>query len=337
MSIRVGIVGGTGYGGREVIRLVLAHPEAELCAVASTSSPGVSLSEILPAFAGTTDIVCSELDDTFGADCDVIFLCVPGKESMSIGASLIQKGKRVIDIGPDFRLKSPDAFKSAYGVDHQSPELLGKAVYGLVSQNREGLKDAQLVAVPGCYPISVLTPLVPLCGAPISDVPIVVDSISGTSGAGKGLSEALHFSEMNENVWAYKVGAHQHVSEMEQQLNNNFILQFTPHVGPYSRGILSTITVRPSETIDLNHAYSRYKQEPFIRVLGEGSLPELKNVRASNFCDVGWVADARTGNVVIVSAIDNLVGGTAGMAVQCMNVMFGIDETAGLLAGGMTP
>ncbi len=336
MAIQVGIIGGTGYGGREVIRLLAEHPDAELCAVASTSAAGTPLGEVLPSLAGTTDIVCEAIDPkALAASCDVVFLCVPSKESMNLAKPLLDAGLRVIDIGPDFRLNDPNSFKSAYGVDHTAPDLLKDAVYGLVPQSRDALPKANLVAVPGCYPISALVPLWPLVGAPLSDVPIVIDSISGTSGAGKGLSEALHFSEMNENVWAYKVGTHQHVPEMEQQLGIQYTLQFTPHVGPYTRGILTTITIRPSEEFDIAACYEGYDKEPFIRVLGEGNLPQLKNVRGASFCDFGWVNDKRTGNIVIVSAIDNLVGGTAGMAVQCMNLMYGIDERAGLHAGGM--
>jgi N-acetyl-gamma-glutamyl-phosphate reductase len=168
-------------------------------------------------------------------------------------------------------------------------------------------------------------------------VPVVVDTISGLSGAGRSLHEAFHFPEMNENVKAYKVGAHQHTPEIEQELLGNFTVQFTPHVGPYTRGILSTITIRPENAVDYGAAYRCYAKEPFVRVLGENRLAEVKYVRGSNFCDFGWTTDQRTGNTIIVSAVDNLFGGTAGMAVQCMNVMFGLEETAGLTFAGMVP
>jgi N-acetyl-gamma-glutamyl-phosphate reductase len=245
-------------------------------------------------------------------------------------------GARVIDIGPDFRLKDTGAFKAYYKLDHAAPELLAESVYGLPPFYRDALRDAKLVAVPGCYPIGALLPIRPLLDAARPDVPIVIDAISGVSGAGKSLKESFHFSEMNENVWAYRVGDHQHIPEIEQELGHKAMVQFTPHVGPYTRGILSTITIRPAAAVDVAACYERYASEPFVRVLGEGVLPELKHVRASNFCDIGWVADARTGNLVVVSAIDNLAGGTAGMAVQCMNLMFGVDETAGLAQGAMS-
>jgi N-acetyl-gamma-glutamyl-phosphate reductase len=336
--IRVGIVGGTGYGGREIVRLLALHPEAELAAVASTSAAGTALGDVLPGLAKTGDVVCQAFDAPALADqCDVVFVAAPSVEALAPVAALREVGVRVIDIGPDFRLKDPALYKKYYKADHSATTLLDEAVYGLVPHNREAIAEASLVAVPGCYPISVLMPLRPLLRAPLAEGAIVADSISGTSGAGKSLSEALHFSEMNENVWAYKVGVHQHVPEMEQHLENKMMIQFTPHVGPYTRGILSTLTIRLKGSFDVAQCYDAYEAEPFVRVLGEGNLPQVKHVRASNFCDFGWVYDDRTSNLVVVSAIDNLVGGTAGMAVQCMNLMFGIDETSGLLSGGMTP
>lgn len=335
--VQAGIVG-TGYGGREVLRLLALHPEAEVAAVSSTSAAGKPLGDALPSLRGVYDITCDPFDAKALSDkCDVVFIAVPGTESMSFAKELREAGGRVIDVGPDFRLNDAEIFQSYYKTGHTAPELLEESVYGLCCQNRAQLTDANLVAVPGCYPISVITPLLPLADAPLSDIPIVIDSVSGVSGAGKSLRESFHFSEMNENLWAYKIAVHQHVPEMEQALGYKHILQFTPHVGPYTRGILSTITVRPSGKLDMAELYEAYSDEPFIRVLGAGNLPELRFVRGSNFCDLGWVEDERTGNIVIVSAIDNLVGGTAGMAVQCMNIMFGIDERAGLFTGGMAP
>lgn len=336
--IRVGIVGATGYGGRELIRLLGGHPGAELAAVASTSVAGKRLGEVLPAFGKCADLVFEPLDPTALAErCDVVFVGVPGKESMAPVAALRAAGCRVIDIGPDFRLKNPADWEQYYGLPHTAADLLGESVYGLVPWYRDALPGARLIAVPGCYPISILLPLRPLLDAPLSDVPVVVDSISGISGAGRTPSESLHFPEMNENVWAYKVTSHQHIPEIEQELGHRVLVQFTPHVGPYTRGILSTITLRPAEPFDPAPLYARYDGEPFVRVLPPGRWPEVKHVRGSNFCDIGWKWDARTGNLLIVSAIDNLVGGTAGMAIQCMNLAFGLDETSGLTWGGMAP
>lgn len=336
--IRAGIVGATGYGGRELLRLIASHPEIELTAVASTSVAGERLDAVLPAFRGIFDLSFEAFDEARLAEkCDVVFMAVPSKESMEPAAELRASGVRVIDIGPDFRLKSTQSFAKYYGAQHRAAHLLKEAVYGLVPWYRESLKDAGLVAVPGCYPISALIPLRPLLDGPLSDVPVVIDSVSGASGAGKGLAEGLHFAELNENLRAYKLGAHQHIPEMEQELQGKMVVQFTPHVAPITRGILTTITLRPTELFDPASYYECYAKEPFVRVLGEGGLPEVKHVRGSNFCDFGWVRDDRTGNLLIVSAVDNLNGGTAGMAIQCLNLMFGLEETTGLKYGGMTP
>jgi len=336
--IRAGIVGATGYGGRELLRLLGPHPGVKITALASTSVVGEHVGEVLPAFRKLLDLRFEAFDPKALAErCDVVFVGVPGRESMAPVAQLREAGVRVIDIGPDFRLKDTKAFATYYATEHTGAQLLPEAVYGLVPWYREEVRHARLVAVPGCYPISVLLPLRPLMDAPLAEVPVVVDAISGVSGAGKGLKEDFHFPEMNDNLKAYKVGMHQHIPEIEQELQFRTQVQFTPHVAPLTRGMLSTITVRLRETIDPWDYYARYAEEPFVRVLGQDVLAEVKHVRATNFCDFGWVMDKRTGNLIIVSAIDNLMGGTAGMAVQCMNLMFGLDESTGLSWGGMAP
>jgi N-acetyl-gamma-glutamyl-phosphate reductase len=336
--IRAGIVGATGYGGRELLRLFANHPEVRLTAAASTSVAGQRLDAVLPAFRGIYDLEFDSFDAAaLAAACDVVFIAVPSKESMEPVAELRAEGVRVIDIGPDFRLKRLKDFIAYYGTDHRAPHLVQEAVYGLPPWYREALKGASLVAVPGCYPISVILPLRPLLDAPLSETPIVIDAISGISGAGRAHNETYHFPEMNENLRAYKLAKHQHVPEIEQELQHRAMVQFSPHVAPLTRGILSTITVRPRELFDPAPYYACYGDEPFVRVLGAGQLAEVKHVRGSNFCDFGWVVDERTGNLIIVSAIDNLMGGTAGMAVQCMNLMFGLEETLGLRYGGMAP
>lgn len=336
--IKAGIVGATGYGGRELLRLLAAHPHVEVTALASTTASGERLDEVLPAFRKMFDLRFETFDaEALARQCDVVFVGVPGKASMEPVAALRAAGARVLDIGPDFRLKNLDDFAQYYKAEHTAAHLLPESVYGLVPWYRDALRDAQLVAVPGCYPISAILPLRPLLNAPLGDIPVVIDSISGISGAGRGLSEAFHYPEMNENLKAYKLGVHQHVPEIEQELLHRVTVQFTPHVAPLTRGILTTITLRPAADFDPAEYYAPYDAEPFVRVLGPGVLPEVKHVRGSNFCDFGWVMDKRTGNLVIVSAIDNLVGGTAGMAVQCLNLMFDLDETEGLRLGGMTP
>ncbi len=336
--IRVGIVGATGYGARELLRLLLAHPDAEVGAVTSESGAGQRLDELLPAFRGLIDLECRAFDAADLAErCDVVCISVPGAKSMAFGAALRKAGVRVVDLGPDFRLKDPALFAKYYKTEHTAPELLQEAVYGMIFQHREAIRTAQLVAVPGCYPLSAIAPLAPLLEHAIPTAPIVVDAISGISGAGRSLNDAFHFPEMNENLKAYKLAVHQHTPEIEQALDNRALVQFTAHVAPLTRGILTTITARLESIPSLRSVYACYEGEPFIRVLGEGVLPEAKYVRATNFCDFGWVKDDRTGNLIIVSAVDNLYGGTAGMAVQCLNLMFGLDECAGLVAGGMAP
>ena len=336
--IRVGIVGATGYGGRELIRLLAMHPETELVAAASTSVAGQRLADVLPAFRKLTDVVFETFDaEALAKQCDAVFIAVPGRESMPIGSELRKAGARVLDLGGDFRLKDQQAFAKFYKTEHTAAHLLDECVYGLASWYRDALKTAQLVSVPGCYPISVVLPLRPLLDHTKTEVPIVVDSISGISGAGRTPSEAYHFPEMNENLKAYKLGVHQHIPEIEQEIGHKAMVQFTPHVAPLTRGILSTITFRPAGPVDVAKALRCYDIEPFVRVLPEGELPEVRFVRGSNFCDIGWVMDERTGNLLIVSAIDNMMGGTAGMALQCLNIMFGLDETTGLTYGGMVP
>lgn len=335
--VRAGIVGATGYGGRELVRLLCAHPRARLVAAASTSAAGQPLTEVVPGFGKLTDVVLETFDAAaLAKKCDVVFIGAPGTESMPIAAALREAGARVIDIGPDFRLKDPAVWKATYKVEHSAPALLKEAVYGLVPANRAAIKKANLVAGPGCYPISALVPLQPLVPLAKPSVPVVIDSVSGVSGAGRGLKQHFHFPEMNENVWAYGLTNHRHVPEMEQELGGAVKVQFNPHVGPYTRGIVSTITIRPTADVDFDRCYARCADEPFVRVLGEGRFPDAAGVRATNFVDIGWIRDTRTGNVVIVSAVDNLMGGTAGMAIQCMNLMFGLDETDGLLYGGMS-
>jgi N-acetyl-gamma-glutamyl-phosphate reductase len=335
--IRVGLVGATGYGGRELLRLLINHSGAELVMATSTSAVGQSVAEVLPAFKGLTKVVFETFDPQVMAKaCDVVFIGVPGTKSMKTGAALRKAGVKVIDMGPDLRLDNLDDFKTYYKTDHTQPDAMKERVYGMVPAYREAIRDAQLIAVPGCYPLSVLVPLKPLVKAAKPEIPIIIDAISGISGAGRSLAQIFHFPEMNENVRAYKVGVHQHTPEMEQEIDHAAQVQFTPHIGPYTRGILSTITLRPTVDVDLDACFSIYNDEPFVRVLGEGVIPDLNQVHGTNFCDFGWVKDERTGNIVIVSAIDNLVGGTAGMAIQCMNLMFGLDETTGLCFGGMT-
>jgi N-acetyl-gamma-glutamyl-phosphate reductase len=331
------MVGAIGYGGREFMRLIMAHPEAELVAAVELEG-GKRLDEVLPAFRKLTDVVLETFDpDALAKKCDVVFIAVPGNQSMELGARLRAAGARVMDLGSDFRIKDPALYAQYYKSEMKYPELAQGAVYGLAPWYREQIRTAQLVAVPGCFPISIITPLRPVIDAAQPEVPAVINSVTGVSGGGRAPNEVFHFPNMNENIKAYKLAVHQHIPEVEQELGSRWQVQFTPHVAPLTRGILSTIVLRPSREIDLAELYRCYDDEPFVRVLGEGNIPDINHVRGSNFCDLGWVRDGRTGNVVIVSVIDNLVGGTAGMGVQCMNIAFGLDERTGLRIPGMAP
>lgn len=335
--IRVGVVG-TGYGAREMVRLLTLHPEAHVAAVASTSGAGRRLDEALPAFRKLVSLELETFDaKALAARCDAVVIGVPSGQSAPIAKALYDAGVRVLDLGGDLRLKDPDVCRRHYKGEPDTLHLLRESVYGLAPVYRDQLKSARLVCVPGCYPISAILPLRPLLDHSTTEVPIVIDSISGISGAGRSPSEQYHFPEMNENLKAYKLGVHQHTPEIEQELGGRALVQFTPHVAPLTRGMLTTITFRPSSPIDPAAAYARYDGEPFVRVYPPGQLPEAKYVRGSNFCDIGWYMDSRTGNLVVISAIDNMMGGTSGMAVQCMNIMFGLDERTGLNYAGIAP
>lgn len=335
--VRVGVVGAIGYAGREFIRLLSAHPQAQLvCAVELES--GKKLQELVPGFRKILDIELEPFDaKNIAKKCDVVFFALPAGKSMPLVAELYKEDVIVMDLGSDFRIKDPSAYAKFYKIEYTHPELVREAVYGLVPWYREEIKHAKIVAVPGCFPISAILPLRPLMEEANPEVPVVIDSISGVSGAGRGLTEVYHFPNMNENLRAYRIGNHQHVPEIEQEIGGKWKVQFTPHVAPLTRGILTTITLRPKKEIDPGYLYRCYDAEPFVRVLERGTYPEINYVRNSNFCDIGWTIDERTGNIVIISAIDNLVGGTAGMGIQCLNVRFGFPEDTGLKLPGMMP
>ena len=335
--VKVGMVGAIGYAGREFLRLMCMHPEAEIVAAVEVEG-GKRLDEVLPAFRKTTDVVLETFDaESLAKRCDVVFMALPGNVSMDLGKALRKAGARVMDLGSDFRIKDLAAFSKYYRKEHTCPELVAESVYGLVPWYRDSIRDAELVAVPGCFPISVILPLRPLLEAAAPEVPVVVNAITGVSGGGRNPNDVFHFPAMNENVKPYKLAIHQHTPEIEQEVLYGAQVQFTPHVAPLTRGIISTIVLRTSRPIDVAGLYACYENEPFVRVLPEGQIPDINHVRGSNFCDIGWCMDERTGNLLIVGAIDNLVGGTAGMGVQCLNVAFGLDERTGLNYPGMAP
>ena len=331
-----------------MVRILSCHPEVQIEALASHSIAGEEFSSAVGAFRCVADMVCEEFDAALLAErCDAVFVAVPATQSGPLVKALHGAGaKFVLDTGPDFRLKDAGAFAQYYGEEHPAPELLADSVYGLAETNREAIKGAKIVAVPGCYPIGLILAVAPLLKKDdLARSPLIVNSVSGISGAGRSLSEDFHFPEANENARAYKVAVHQHTPEMEQEISRiagrDIQVIFVPHTVPMTRGIITTATVSLEKTVDqdgLEALYNGfYADEPFVRVLPRGKLPETKNVRGSNFCDVAVTYDPRTERAVAVSAIDNLTKGTAGQAVQDMNILFGLDETCGLWWGAMSP
>lgn len=351
-SVRVAIVGASGYSGEELVRLLLRHPHAELTAVTSRASAGKTVAEVFPKFAHYPKAKELRFSDPntelLAKQADVVFLALPHGVAAEYAIPLLQLGCRVIDLSADFRLKSATVYKEFYAHDHPAPELLAKSVYGLPEVYRSEIKQAQLIASPGCYPTSILLPIIPLLKAGlIKPAGIIADSLSGVSGAGRKAELDYLFVECNESVRAYGVPKHRHLSEIEQELSNaagtQVTIQFTPHLIPVNRGILSTLYLVPAkyfsteaEAAELNAqikaCYQKaYADEPFVRVLEGKALPDTKNVVGTNMVELAWRLDTRTGRLLVISAEDNIVKGASGQAVQSFNVLGGFPETAGLI------
>lgn len=345
--IKAGVIGATGYTGAELVRILSAHPNVRLAALTTQSYAGMPFWEVYPHLYRHVDMVCRELDLAYLADkCDVVFTALPHGHSMPVAAEVHRRGKRLVDLGADFRFKDVAVYEKWYKVDHSEPGLNDQAVYGLPEIHREEIKGARIAANPGCYPTSVILGLAPLLKNRLADTgSIIIDSKSGVSGAGRNLSLTTHYCEVNESIRAYNVGKHRHTPEIEQELSalagESLAVSFTPHLTPMNRGILSTIYARlkgsfsPEEITGLYREF--YAGSPFVRVLPPGVLPATKSVCGSNHCDIGLVVDDRTGRVVVLSAIDNLIKGASGQAVQNMNVMFGLPEETGLDRPGIYP
>jgi N-acetyl-gamma-glutamyl-phosphate reductase len=346
-KLRTAIVGSSGYTGGELYRLLLLHPRATVTAVTSERSAGKPITDIFPHLAGLTDLVCEPLDpETIAKKADLAFLALPHVTAQEAAYRLQKLGVKVVDLSADYRLADPAVYEKWYEHHHQYPDLLAKAVYGLPELHREKVRTATLVANPGCYPTGAILALAPLVRSSlVAFDSIVIDSKSGVSGAGRSPGLAYHFPETNEGFMAYKVGSHRHTPEIEQELSRlagtPIVLSFTPHLVPMNRGILTTAygkMTRAMDTAALQALYAEhYRNEPFVRVLPSGQFPNVRNVRGSNFCDVGVHADPRTGRAVVVTAIDNLVKGASGQAVQNMNILMGFEETAGLRFAGLFP
>ena len=324
---RAAIVGASGYTGRELLALLRRHPRLQ-AAVVMTARPDATPEP--PAFPGEPAIDALDLERL--GTVDGVFLCTPHGAASAIARAALDRGKRVVDLSADFRLRDPAVYARTYGAPHPAPELLAEAVYGLTEHARDAVTAARLCASPGCYPTSILLPLLPLLAHGLLDpnAPIVADSKSGVSGAGKAPSERTHFGNVHENFLAYGVGSHRHLPEIRQEAGTERIV-FTPHLLPVFRGILTTLYLQPGPGVTAAALRSclaeRYAAEPFVRVHDRG-LPELRHVQHTNRCDLA-VADAGP-LVVVVSAIDNLQKGAAGQALQNMNRMLGLPETDGL-------
>jgi N-acetyl-gamma-glutamyl-phosphate reductase len=331
--IKVGIVGGTGYTGVELLRLLAQHPEVSLHVITSRSEAGMAVSDLFPNLRGHVDLVFTEPDVDLLASCDVVFFATPHTVAMALVPELIAKGTRVIDLSADFRLKDAMQWQQWYNMPHTCPELLEQAVYGLPEVNREQIKTAQLVAAPGCYPTATQLGFLPLLeNNLIVPTQLIADAKSGVSGAGRKAAIGALLSESSENMKAYAVAGHRHLPEIEQGLNNvsqqQVKLTFVPHLTPMIRGIHATLYGQLTADADLQTLFEqRYADEPFVDVLPAGSHPETRSVRGANVCRIAVHQPQGSNTVVILSVIDNLVKGASGQAIQDMNIMFGFEET----------
>lgn len=344
--IRVGILGATGYTGLELVRLLLQHPEAEIITLTSERSAGQKFSDVFPAFKGQCDLELGKVNSKEVArQTTMVFSCLPHQTSMAHIPALLEYGSKVIDLSADFRLDSARDFEDWYG-PHSAPQLLQEKVYGLPEMYRDQIKSAFLVANPGCYPTATILGLLPLLKKGlISTQGIICDAKSGTSGAGRNPNQANVFSEVSESFSAYGVDRHRHTPEIEQELskiaNESLRIRFTPHLVPMDRGLLATIYAKPLKklsTSELTKIYQNvYAKEPFVRILPADQLPNTKQVRGTNYCDIAVRYDDRTEIITILSAIDNLNKGASGQAIQNMNLMSGLDESSGLLGTALIP
>ncbi len=341
--IKAAVLGATGYAGEELVRLLTNHSETSIELLVSRSFTGKKISEVYPSLSRVLDKECEELDIDKAAKCDVAFTALPHGASKTVIPSLIEKGLKVIDLSGDYRYDDVETYEEWYGEKHSSPELLKESVYGLPELHREKIKNARLIGNPGCYTTCSILGAAPLLACGIAETKnIIVDAKSGVTGAGRGLALQTSFCECTETAKAYKVTNHRHTSEIEQELSNiageKIMISFTPHLIPQKRGILSTIYInlkRESDASELTHIYRDfYKDEYFVRVKDTDSLPETKHVAGSNFVDIGVCYDKRLQRAVVVSALDNIVKGAAGQAVQNMNIMFGLDEKTALSGAG---
>jgi len=341
--IKVGIVGGTGYTGVELMRLLTRHPQVTMEVITSRSKAGTAVAELFPNLRGLVDLNFSEPSASSYQDCDLVFFATPNTTAMSQAEELLASGVRLIDLAADFRIKHIPTWEQWYDAKHACPALVEEAVYGLPELNREAIRGARLVANPGCYPTAVILALIPLLVNNLIDPKsIIADCKSGTSGAGRNANVGTAFCEVTESVKAYAVSGHRHLPEIReilQILDADAELVFTPHLMPIIRGIHATVYADARGSADQVQSLfeEHYRNEPFVDVMPAGSHPETRSVRGANTCRIAVHYLAAANKYVVLSVEDNLVKGAAGQAIQNMNLMFDLDETTGLEAPGMMP
>lgn len=341
--IKVGIVGGTGYAGVELLRILAQHPATEIVAITSRSASGIPVWKMFPNLRGYLDIEVQDAQTTSLNHCDVVFFATPNGVAMQQAPGLLHAGVRVIDLAADFRLRDVPDWERWYGMKHACPEWVDRAVYGLPEVNREAIRSAQLIANPGCYPTAVQLGFLPLVEAGVIELAhLVADVKSGVSGAGRKPETHILYSEASDNFKAYGVTGHRHLPEIRQGLSERAAasvgMTFVPHLVPMIRGIHATLYARIKQEVDLQALFEqRYAGEPFVDVLPAGFCPETRTVRAANLCRLAVHRPQDGETVVVLSVIDNLVKGAAGQAVQNMNIMFGLDETTGLCQVPLLP
>jgi len=336
--LNIGIVGATGYAGEELMDILLKHPKVRIVNISAKIDGPKSICEIFPKYKNRLELICSEPDiEKIIAQCDLVFLALPHTVAMEMAPELLKRGKTVIDLSADYRFEDTKVYEKFYQVKHKDKSNLDKAVYGLPELYRDKIKNAQLVANPGCYPTCAILALAPLIAFDLAEQDsIIIDAKSGVSGAGRKISEQLLFSEINEDFKAYKVGTHQHMPEINQEISKlsgkKINVTFVPHLLPLNRGIIETIYVKKtkSKIQKIATLYKKfYKKEPFVRIKDDGLFPRLKDVVGTNFCDIG--IKESNDSVIIIAAIDNLLKGAAGQAVQNMNIIYKFGETTALL------
>lgn len=342
--VRTAVVGASGYAGQELLRILLLHPGVELVCATSRQYEGQTLSDVFPRFRGVpgADLKFSEaaIGNILDAAPQAAFLALPHGISVEYGRALVEAGVRVVDLSADFRLNDPAVYEEFYGKPHADVALMQEAVYGMPEWHRDQIAHARIVGSPGCYPTSIILPLVPLLRAKlIESEGIIANSLSGVSGAGRKADIAYHFCECNESMRAYGVPRHRHLSEIEQELSaaadSPLRITFIPHLVPVNTGILTTTTARLAPGASLQDItdclVEAYTTAPFVRLLGADKPADTKNVTRTNFVDIGWTVDERTGRVILMSAEDNVVKGAGGQGVHAFNIMFDLPETTGLM------